>query len=304
MMRAVSRNNNQRRSAFALVTSVLLLALVLSVAMQLVATTSVEAVAAARRHRSFAHELAVDSALILVAESLGDREEQGRALLEALDRDGFAEATFPLGEGSVHYRIADDAAKFDPRMFQRPGDEHKLIRALDTLRMRFRLPDVAVSLKPQLAAAEVGPVRRYHWYDQLLTDVKPGAVFRLQAPQDAIQPRPVWSDAVTFWGDGRVDLRRVTAPALEAALSGLRPGLTRQILARRPRDPAMDFTQSALTAVEAELRTSVAARLTFDAKRYAIEMTTHVEDETRRWYVVATITETDLTVHHRSRITW
>lgn len=301
---AASRRRHRRRSAFALITSVLLLALVLSVAMQLVVNTSAEAVAAARQHRSLAHKLAVDSTLILLEESFANPTEPGGTLLEALDRDGFAEATYTIGDGSVHCRIEDDGAKFDPIVLQRPGEEHKLTRALETLMMRRELPNATVTLWPQVATTGEGSARLYHWYDQLLAGAEPGVLFRLQAAEDAAESQAVWSDAVTFWGNGRIDLRRVTPAVLESTLSDLRPGLAQQILARRPRNPAMDFTQSALTAVEAGVRAAVADRLSFDAKRYAIEMTTRVADESRRWYVVATITDSDMTIHHRSRITW
>lgn len=304
MPSASKRKCRRRRSAFALITSVLLLALVLSVAMQLVTTTSVEAVVASRQHRAVAHKLAVDSAIVLLADSLTRHDEDGRRIVDALDQDGIAAATFAVGHAIVHCRIADDGAKYDPAIFQKPEDQRKLIRSLEMLRANSQLPGVTVSPAPVLTQSDQTDLRSFYWFDQLFNDVKPGAFFALEATQESAKALPVWSDAVTFWGEGRVDLRRVTIPVLETVLSDLRPGLAHKILAKRPSDRRKDFTQAALAAVDAEVRAAAGARLAFDVHRYALELTTRIEDDTRRWYVVATMTKSETTLHHRSQITW
>ena len=59
-----------------------------------------------------------------------------------------------------------------------------------------------------------------------------------------------------------------------------------------------------LLAVDAEIRGRVAARLTFDAERYAVEIKTSIHADRRRWYVVAHIHAGEIDVWHRSRLTW
>jgi len=303
-MRPSSRPHRPCRGGFALLSSVLLLALLLSVAMQLAVSTSVEAVVAGRSHRGLKHDLAVDSTLAALTDLLGDDSDRTKTLIERLDQEGVVNVAFEIGDTHADCRITDDGARFDPAIFQDPQDARKLTRALDTLLTRAQLAEVRFDLKPLVDKDEEEQPTRYCWYDQLFSDVDPGSIFRLEPANQSLDPRPVWSDSVTFWASGRVDVRRASLPVLQAALSDLRPGLARQMLARRPRNRAVDFTQSVLTAVEAEHRDLVAQRITYNARRYTIELTTRIEHDARRWYVVASITEDDTVVHHRSRITW
>lgn len=293
-----------RRGGFALLMSMLLITLLLAVTAELVSVTSVEAISSARRNRTCAHELAVDSALLVLAEQLSAENTQGSPLIRQLDQAGVACMSFPIGPVAVRCTLRDDAAKLSPLPFQRPDQQQKLTRKLTTLAGRRALPPVKVALKPVVrdSSSPAGPV--YHWYDQVLSDVQPGAVFRWNEGADIKGQMPVWSDVLTFWGDGRIDLRRVDADVLEATLEDIRPGLGRLMLAARPADRSLSFLQSALARVHAEIRQQVAARVTYNTRRYAIRMDTAVDADLRRWYVVATIAGGELSVLHRSQVTW
>ena len=287
--------------AFALVTALLLIVLLVSVGAELALVTSTEAVAAGRRHHTLAHQLAVDSALLVLAERLDPANPASVDVIQSLDRFGEARQALQFGEVQVTCTLRDDATKFNPSFFQRPDEAFSLTRKLEMLGTQLRLPPARVELKPLLVEPSDTPGLRYMWYDQLLGDVTPGALFNLA---DAPAQRSAWSDTVTFWGDGRIDLRRADAQILEVALEDIRPGLGGKLLATRPADPTLNFMRTALISVDAEIRQRVAARLTFDAKRYALRIDTAVAADRRRWYVVACMDGGECEVLHRSQLRW
>ena len=296
--------HNQRQGAFALLTTMLLLTLLVAVTAQLVTVTSTEAVSAARRHRSLVHELAVESAVLIVAYQLAEVDTRPTNLIHELDLFGATHTAFQIGQVAVECTIRDDAAKFNPSPFQRPDQQAKLGRKLTALGAKRALSSVIVSLKPVMVNSSLSTEPLYHWYDQILGDMQPGAIFRWNGNRDVYSTTSVWADVVTFWGDGRIDIRRVGLNVLEAALDDIRPGLAKDLLAARPADRSADFLQAGLTRVHAEIRQQVAERLTFDARRYAIRIDTDFDGDRRRWYVVAEIDGDELTVLHRSQLTW
>ncbi len=280
--------------------TMLLIALLIAVGAELTLLTATQAVSLTRHHRTPAHELALDSALLVLAEKLRASPEAPTAMIDQLDRTGRADTTFQVGEVTVVCTVRDDAARFNPRPLQRPDQQHKLERALTMLGPRRALPTVKVSLRPVVTKSSASSEAVYHWFDQLLTDVEPGALFRWDEQID----RSVWSDVITFWGDGRIDLRRVDEAVLEAALSDIRPGLARILLAARGADRSIDVRAKAMIGVPGEIRNRVAERITFDARRYALRIDTVVHADRRRWYVVANIIDGEIQVHHRSQLTW
>lgn len=288
---------------FALLTTMLLITLLVAGMVELATVTSTQAVVTARRSRTLAHELAVDSALVVLADRLNESDQRLPELIEQLDRDRQAAARFSIGEVAVECTLRDDAAKFNPLLFAKPHQQVQLVRKLDTLAVRKSLPSAQVTLRPIVVESSSESQPLYRWFDQILHSVEPGALFNWDE-NSGVESRPVWSDVLTFWGDGRIDLRRVDVVLLEAALSDIRPGLARQMLSVRPKDRALDFTRTALIKVHAEIRQRVAARLTFDARRYAIRMDTSIGPDRRRWYVVAEMDPDKLNVLHRSQLTW
>ena len=298
------RGTRFQRDAFALLTTILLIAMLVAVSIELTTLTATHAVSEARRHQTLAHDLAVDSALLLLADQLASTGAGPSDLIRRLDLLGRATATFEVGEVAVHCTIYDDAAKFNPNAFQRCDRQPLLKRKLTSLASRRSLPRATVDLKPLLTRRSDGSGTLYRWYDQFLSGVEPGSMFRWNEELEDHRQRPVWSDVVTFWGDGRIDLRRVDQDVLEAVLEDIRPGLARLLLAARPADRSIDFAEAALTRVHAEIRQKVAARLTYDAHRYAIRMDTAIGADRRRWYVVAEMNDAEVSVLHRSRLTW
>jgi hypothetical protein len=281
----------------------MLIALLVATVGQLVTATSTLAVVSSRRHRTLDHELAVDSAVLLMADRLAETEGTPSPLIRELDRQGFAERSFDIGGVQVACTIHDDAARFNPNLLGEDSEALPLQRKLRLLQSRIGLPQAKVVLQPVLEPHGSTATRRYLWFDQVLEEVEPGMVFPVGEDADR-SPRILWSNAVTFWGDGRIDLRRVNPQILEVALDDLRPGLARKMLAQRPTDRAVNFTREALRAVDAEVRERVARRITFDARRYAIVLETAIRGDRRRWFVVATVDGTRLDIHHESTITW
>jgi hypothetical protein len=295
--------SNRRTPAFALMMTVLLITMLVAVVAQLAATTASQSVIDGRRHRGLDHRLAMESALLLLAgrldESTGDRNE----LILELDRAGRAAAEFEIGAVRVSATIQDDAAKFNPYRFQRSEQDVLLERKLGHIQAMGGLPATSVKLRPLPVERGNDAAHAYRWFDQLLDDVQPGAVFDWGEESGEPQRR-CWSDAVTLWGDGRVALRRVRREVLEAALEDIRPGLAGKLLRHRLSDRAINFLSEALAEVDAEVRDRVAQRVTFDAHRFAIVVETAIEGDRRGWYVVAEIADGDVAVLHRSRMTW
>jgi hypothetical protein len=293
-----------RERGFALVATLLLLTLLIAVAAQLATTASVESVTSARRHRTLIHELAVDSALLLLRERLTTANDETQQWVRDLDRFGFAVTDFAVGPATVRCVLRDDGAKLNPILFQRADEQNVLTRKLTQLANGRALPGARVALKPLIVDSPSQGGARYRWYDQLLAGVEPGTFFRWSENPTEHDASPVWSDVVTFWGDGRLDLRRVNTDVLEAALEDIQPGLAKVLLNAGPTDRSVNYLQTALIDVPAEIRTAVANRITFDARRYAVRMETAVEADRRQWYVVLQVDADRCKVLHRSQLTW
>lgn len=289
------------RSSFALVSTLLLLIMLIAISTQLTTTVSIEAVVAGRRANDLAHELAVDSSLLVLADRLG--ETKNNPYIVELDRTGRTQFEYNSGNVLVRCVMRDDGVKFNPLRFSAPSDRSRLERKLELLATRSHLPDVRVDLQPILSETKADKsTSLYRWFDQLFSEVEPGELFRIN--EDESSPSAAWSDVVTFWGDGRVDLRRASPEVLEAALEDIRPGLAKSIIAKRKPPPAINVLEQALVDIDAEIRQEAASRLTYDARRYAVTIDTKVGGDRRRWYVVVTINDKLMVLHHRSQMLW
>lgn len=300
--RSINYRAAWRKPSFALLTTLLLLTLLIATTAELAFVTAVESLGVSRRSNRLSHTLAVDGALLLLAERLTDGPTAHSDLIAALDRAGAAEAAFSVGSVAVRCTIRDDADKLNPILWQRDDQQSTLVRKLQSVQSGLGLPRARFQLRPMLAESADHPGPRYHWFDQLLFAESAEGFFRWD--EENSERSAVWSDVLTFWGDGRVALRRASPAVLEAALEDLRPGLGRILLAARGKEPGVDFMPAALTRVDAELRPQVAARVTFDAQRYALRLDTTLGGDRRRWYVVAEVRDHALNVLHRSRVTW
>lgn len=287
----------QQRKGFVLLTSVLLVTFLIAVTAELANVSGFAAVIQNRRHATLQHELAVDSAVLWVADALSGAE-QGRIVGE-LDRVGRAVLNFRVGDLEVEAVLRDDGAKFNPRHLQRADQELLLSRVLGQLGAQAGLPHCVIAPRPVLQQTPAQPGNVYFSLDQLLASKNPGELWRVER-----ESTPVWSDVVTLCGDGRIDLRRAQPEVLEAALAGLQPGLGRAMLAMRPSDRSRDFLGAALDRVPAELRQHVAQRVGFNLLRYSLELTTGIRADRRQWYVVARIADGKTEMLHRSQVTW
>ena len=286
---------------FVLVVALLLLTLLIAIAAELATLTSVETVVAARRQAGLQHELAVESTLLVLADVLDNRSRTN--LLTDIDQTNEARLNVEIATVKVVCSIRDDGGKLNPLLFESEDQSEALRRKLRLLQTQKGLPICDVHLRPILGDSTQGGLR-FHWFDQLLDDAPPGSFFHLGDSASERFHRSVWSDVLTFWGDGRIDLRRVDPIVLEAALEDLRPGLAQKLLASRPADRTVDFRQIALAHIDSEIRERVAARLTFDDHRYALRIDTILGADRRKWYVVARIENGKTTVLHRSPVTW
>lgn len=161
---------------FVLVTTLLLIALLIAVAAELATSTSIGALVARRRLHAVAHDIAVDSTLLVVEEHLRPIDDGPLPLIVALDRDGQAVRTFELGDVFVRWVIRDDGIKFNPRVLQRDDQAHLLTRTLTRWGQDLNMTGQRVQLRPLAPrTTDRTAEQRYVWFDQLLSDVRPGA---------------------------------------------------------------------------------------------------------------------------------
>lgn len=285
-------NERRPRRGFALIPVLFLITLLAAAAVQLVTVTGREALRQARRADTLRHELAVDSALRVAAQVL--REAEGPAL-RAMDRDGVYPLEFDLGDVHIACRVTNDGAKLDVGAFA--DDQRGLKRALQTLARGAGMDDDAIAPTP-IDIGQGNAARPYVWFDQLLDNPGPGTIFRWGEDTSL-----VWSDVVTCFGSGRVDVRRAPRMVLEAALNDIDRTMAGKLVAVRRKSPGAD-PRSALASYDGDLRRRTETRLDYDMHRYALTMDTAIGADKRRWYVVATITEDAIDVHHRGPITW
>jgi hypothetical protein len=273
------------------VLTLLLVALLAATVSQLVMVTSVDALAVRRESNTLAHELAVDSILRIAAERL--RTDSG--VHRTLDHYGQIDLALTLGECQARCRLTDDGAKFDPATLAR--DARTLRRSLSELGRALDLPECRPHLQPLSADRNAAP--RYAWFDQLFDAAEPDAFFHWSDDDDA---QMVWSDAVTCWGSGKLDVRRARPEVLSAVLQDIDRSLARRIVALR--QDGSNPLPRLLADLDVETRAAIEARLGYDLARYSFQIQTAIGGDVRRWYLVATISDPAVPVHYRGQVQW
>ncbi len=219
-----------RPRGYALLWALLLVVLLASTTTQLVTSSAVEAVRVSRHANTLALELAVDSLLVV----LRLRISQDDGISRNLDRWGFATVELNLGACRVSCRVADDGAKLDVSAFADGPHDRNLQRKLVSLARRFGLETAGIALRPVVDEADPGKCR-YLWFDQLFADDARHELFRLGAEQEQV----VWSDLVTCFGSGTVDIRRARTGVLAVLFDDLDRALPRRIAALRSKPVRM-----------------------------------------------------------------
>jgi hypothetical protein len=271
------------RRGVALLTVLLLLTLLIAVVGEMVSVSGTEAILATRQANDLSHELALASAIDLVSGLL-------QTDLNARSRVNRGEAVplnVPLPGCSVQALIRSDGAKFDVAAFAEAKQATLLADKIRSVGRRKGIAAVAVTLRP--IQQTLPGSRPYLWFDQLLEQPDPLAIFHW--PGD---PRPGdrWSDWITVFGSGQVDLQASDEPVLTAMLDDIQEGLGRQILENRPQDPANanDGVETALQGIEQQaVRDAARARLAWGLNRYSLQAVTAIGTDVRVSYVVLTI---------------
>ncbi len=283
----------KRRRSIALILTLLLVTLLATTTAQLATATSVESIVVARQHNGLQHTLAVDSAMRLIERLVVDDASISRDL----DAVGSHALDLAVGTCDVRVRVTDDGAKFDVNAFADDGSERQLKRKLRRLARSVRMPMPELDIRP--VVDEEALDRRIPWFDQLFDHVQPTEVFRW----DDTSVDAVWSDVISCFGSGRVDLRRASLPVLSAMLDDLDRGLARRLLQDRNRN-SDSKTSTVLADLAPGIQSEVQSRIGYDLQRYALSITTSIGGDTRRWYVVATINESGTDIHHRGQLQW
>ncbi|HNO77030.1 MAG TPA: hypothetical protein PKN33_03135 [Phycisphaerae bacterium] len=305
----VSQTCPNRRRGLALIVTLLLIVMLIAAASRMATTAASTSIRNRSRANTLQHELAVDSILRVAADQL---QNKGTALSD-LRRNGFVLLEDRFGECLVRCRIGSDAGKLNANAFGRDEDRPTLRRKLIRLGQRLDLPDVRVQLRPvrkrdiENATGQRINLPAYITYDQLFGRRTVDGVFRLdQSDRWGEQVnKPAWSDVVTLYGDGRVDLRYVKAEVLRGLLDDIAPGAFRQLIDCREQHGANPNLSKALAKCPADKRDAIRKRLGLDIARYAFTIETAIDNDRRRWYVVAGAQDGKIAgVLYRGRITW
>lgn len=287
------------RRGVVLLLTLLLLAILAAAAAELALLSSIDATTSFREGNDLQHRLAVDSVLEWMAAESAEDDRLNREL----DRTGSVQRSWQLGDCHILCRIADDGAKLDVRALP---DERTLSRRLRACMTQVDLPRCRI--RPRPAEDASGNEADYLWFDQLFDELPAAALFGAgtvtAGPPGA--EGPVWSDVVTVFGQGRIDLRRTPAEVLEIALGDIDRGLGRKLCAARDRLSGSESSPlaAALATLDGSVRQQAAARLAYDLHRYALTIETAIGADRRRWFVVATIVEGKHSVHYRGAIRW
>ncbi len=301
------RTAPRRPRAFVLLLTLLLIALLMAGLSQLVFVSGTTAVVDGRHNADLTHRLAVESAIALAHQELGNKD----TWVAQLDRAPEVRHAFDLSACHVELRIRDDGAKLPIAAFADPtrkGPNRLLEDKLRQLERRLRLPRLRIRLQPRLAS-EREQIRAYVWFDQLFE--RPEG-HRILAVTDTERQGACWSDALTLFGDGRLDLRRAKPEVIDVALGDLVPGAGRRVppVSNRQADNAQDLLRNVLANTTERTRNELLRRVTWDAGRYALNIRTSIrtddtrESDIRRWYVVATLGGSGPQIHYRGKIEW
>jgi len=297
-----------RRRGVALVITLMVVVLLVSVTARLASTAAVEAVRASRRVNTLQHELAVDSLIRAVA---GELSAEG-ALAKEFERRGHTQLTCELGDCRAACRIANDAAKFNVAAFAADRDRRLLQRKLTALGRRMSLPPVKVNPRPVHAkrSREVGKAR-YLWYDQLFRGPSPEAFFRRRGTEavEAVEVGDAeslaWSDVVTLFGDGQVDIGHAEPEVLRVLLEDVDRSAALALAAARRRGADGTRRGQVLSKLPTSVRRKIKSRVGTGLRRYALTIETAIRSDRRRWYVVADMAKGEVSqVYYRGRIEW
>lgn len=284
----IHRNNQAMkahplRRGVALVTVLMLLTLLIAVVAEMVSVSGTEAILATRYANDLTHQLALDSAIHLATRVL----QADRNARERVDRGSMLPLDLALSGCTAQVQVRSDGAKFDVAAFAAGKQDALLADKIRSVGRRKAIPAAAVDLQP--IRQPLPGSRPYLWFDQLFERPDPLAVFHW--PSDA-RPGDRWSDWITVFGTGKVDLQVADEPVLTAMLDDIQDGLGRQVLENRPRTArsAADGVEIALEGIEDQkVRDAARSRLGWGLCRYSLQVVTSIGTDARVYYVVLTV---------------
>lgn len=285
---------SRRQSGIALIMTLMLVALLAALGAGLATSTSIESIRASRTANDLQHTLAVDSALRRFV-----RTDPSKLQLTASGDRWFE---LYVGDCAVRCRVANDAAKLDVAAFADEGQKNLLERKLRDLARRMDLPEVHVDARPvHKNWRKRDRVASFVWFDQLFVAPEIGVTF---SDLDTVIANPeqiVWSDVVTLWGDGRVDVRAAPDDVIRVVLADIDRGAAESIIeARRTGDG--NLVQPDLPK---QVASQIQQRLTTSSNRYALTLETAINADRRTWYVVFDKRgELVGKVHYRGQVRW
>lgn len=303
--------HHHRRRAIALLMTLLLVVLLVAAVSRTATTAAVASIRAAHCANNLQHRLAVDGVLrVAAAQVLSNDDDR-----QAIEHGATQNIRLVLANCVTTCTIMSDASKLSVRAFERREDRILLARKLTSLQQRLSLANAEVRLQPTLERASgrgAGQVRmrgeRYLWFDQLFENTAPEAYFvpaTFQAMESGPRAPDCWSEAVTLWGDGRVDVLSANHAVLRVLLDDVDPTAADAVLNARndPRKP--DPLAVVLNDCDENTRRELQRRLGRGIARYALYIQTTIETDQRHWYVVTDLSDASGgVVYYRGQVQW
>ena len=198
-----------RRTAFALVLSLLLVVLLTTTGAGLALTAAAESAMTASVARDLDHTLAVDSFLACLPQLM---KANGQVKTEMPDRRDVRRFSLAFGHCQIDAELTPEQHKHRIGL-NRPSDG--LLPELRAMARTHGLPERNVRLRPIVDQQNGRGLPPLVWFDQIVEPTQLEEVFHLGVPAIDVSHtdrRPSWSDLISFW---HTDSRQTYAIEME-----------------------------------------------------------------------------------------
>lgn len=188
------RTLHGRRSAFALVVTMMLITMLVTSGSALAILTSTDALRARHISRGIDHELAIKSLLVVLPELLKESRE---AVSTVSDNSQARIIQTQVVGCQMTLRVKRESGKF---YIPANSDQASLITQLRHQAATHGLPYDALEPRPLSQKNKQEFKANWVWFDQLVASNRIDGVFHHSLPNSAEEDSSVsWSDLITFW---------------------------------------------------------------------------------------------------------
>lgn len=196
-MRIHNDRMETRDRAFALVLSLMLVAMLATTSVGLGMLVSTETVRTRAVSRALDHRLAVDSLLAFLPDLLRGSVEQNHAV----PADGAKHLSLMVGPAQIECFARPENRK---TRFAGGAQDTRMVAQLHELARSNGLSEQSVVLRPIVESDETRDWPSFLWFDQLIDPMEFEQTFRWMHVDS--RQRKTWSDIITFWNTSKQGL--------------------------------------------------------------------------------------------------